>query len=87
MGKSYLYHDVPRCIISSKEVLKLLDYITVEQIAENLGIREEAVRRWLRSGQLKGYKLGDRAGWRVKKGDLEVFLESKSNEQGSSQNI
>ena len=49
--------------------------LTPEEIAEWLEITPATVRGWLRSGRLKGYKLGAKA-WRVKQSDLDEFMEA-----------
>jgi hypothetical protein len=38
----------------------------------------ETVRKWCRTGELKGVKLGGRAGWRVRRGDLREFMAKRS---------
>jgi excisionase family DNA binding protein len=49
--------------------------LTVEQVAGRLCVDDETVRRWLREGQLQGYRLGSRW-WRVSEADLSRFLEA-----------
>ncbi len=49
--------------------------LTVEEVAERLKVHHSTVRRWLRTRELKGYPLGDRAGWRIGETDLLDFLE------------
>lgn len=48
-------------------------YFTPEQIASLLQVNVVTVRRWLRSGRLKGYQLGRKL-WRVSGSQLEEFL-------------
>jgi excisionase family DNA binding protein len=47
--------------------------LTPEQIAKRLQVKERTVYSWLRSGQLRGVKLGRL--WRVRPADFEAFLE------------
>jgi len=47
-------------------------YYSTEDIAEILGFKEKTVREWLRTGKLKGKKVGRL--WRVKEGDLEEII-------------
>ena len=47
-------------------------YYSVEDVAEILGFKEKTVREWLRTGKLKGKKIGRL--WRVKESDLEEFI-------------
>lgn len=55
-------------------------FLTVEQIAAELQLSIETVRRYLRSGELKGFQINRQAGWRVTREDLERFLESRRGE-------
>ena len=40
--------------------------LTVPDVAEQLSVTEETVRRWLRDGKLEGVRLSRRAGWRIR---------------------
>ena len=51
------------------------EVLTVAQVAERLKVNPETVRRWLRSGQMRGTLLGDRAGYRVRETEVDAFLE------------
>ncbi len=51
--------------------------LTVQKIAHRLDVHEQTVRRWLRSGELTGVLLGDKAGYRVREEDLEEFLRAR----------
>ena len=53
--------------------------ISVQQVADRLSVHPETVKRWLRAGDLVGYALGDRAGWRVREDDLDAFLQVRRN--------
>ncbi len=56
--------------------------LTVEEVARRLATSEETIRRWLRSGRLRGVRLGaTRAGWRVSEADLAAFLSERANVQ------
>jgi excisionase family DNA binding protein len=52
-------------------------WFTVEQIAQQLQVSEQTVRRWLRDGSIRGHSFGGKAGWRVKESDLNAFLETR----------
>ncbi len=39
--------------------------LTVPEVADRLGVTHETVRRWLRSGQLQGFRVSKKAGWRI----------------------
>ncbi len=47
-------------------------YYSTEDVAEILGFKEKTVREWLRTGKLKGKKVGRL--WRIKESDLEEFI-------------
>lgn len=52
-------------------------FLTVGEIAKRIRANPETVRRWLRSGRLKGVMLaGDSLGWRVLESDLARFIAS-----------
>jgi excisionase family DNA binding protein len=53
------------------------EYYTPADIAKRLKVSEETVRRWLRSGDLKGLQFGRRGGFRVPASALHEFLERK----------
>ena len=50
-----------------------MKYLTTEQIAETLKVKEATVREWLREGKLKGVKAGMQ--WRVPETNLNEFLQ------------
>ena len=52
------------------------NWLTVEEIARELELHRETVRRWVRSGELPGIMLGRRGGYRVKEADLDQFLQT-----------
>lgn len=53
--------------------------MTVEQIAEELQVNIETVRRWLRSKELRGTRLSSQAGWRVRREELDRFLRERGD--------
>lgn len=48
--------------------------LTVEEAAARLRVHTETVRRWLRSGKLRGHLLSERAGYRIPAGEVERLL-------------
>ncbi len=50
-------------------------YRTVEEVADELRVTPETVRRWLRAGELPGLNLGRKAGWRIDATDFEEFIQ------------
>jgi excisionase family DNA binding protein len=53
--------------------------LSVEEVAERMGVVPETVRRLLRDKQLAGWRLGRKAGWRIKERDLDAFITSRMN--------
>ncbi len=51
--------------------------LTPVQVAERLQLQERTVTRWLRTGYLRGFKLGKE--WRVSPEDLRSFIEHHAN--------
>lgn len=53
-------------------------WLTPQQIAEAIGIHVETVRRWLRTGVIKGIKQnrGPQSRWLIHHDELERFLAS-----------
>lgn len=53
--------------------------LTVEEVAEQLGVTAETVRKWIRSKDLEALDLGGRAGYRVGEPALERFIRERLN--------
>ena len=51
------------------------EYLTVEQIAKELGLSEETILRWIRNKELKAYRL--RKTYRITKEDYQEFLDQR----------
>ena len=54
----------------------LKGYLTVEQVAKQLGLSEYRVRELIREKQIRATKIGQ---WKVKPGDLEDFIKARTN--------
>jgi excisionase family DNA binding protein len=52
----------------------LPEYLTTRAAAQRLQVTEDTIRRWLRSGQLRGSRLSDRAGYRIPRAEIERVL-------------
>jgi len=50
-------------------------FYTIKEVAELLKVSDGGVRKWLKTGKLKGIKLGRI--WRIKKSDLEEFVNER----------
>ena len=55
----------------------LKDYLTVEQVAKQLGLTEYRIRELIREKQIRATKIGK---WRIKPEDLEAFIKSRTND-------
>jgi excisionase family DNA binding protein len=50
-------------------------FLTVAEVARELRVSPETVRRWLRAGRLRGVLVGgDKVGYRIPAVELERFL-------------
>lgn len=56
--------------------------LVVKEVADILRVSVEHVRRLIRSGQLSGFKLGRRGGYRIREEDLKNYIMKRSNERG-----
>ena len=54
----------------------LKGYLTVDEVAKQIGLSEYRVRELIREKQIRAIKIGQ---WRVKPEDLESFIRSRSN--------
>lgn len=54
----------------------LRDYLTVRQVAKQLGLTEYRIRELIREKQIRATKIGR---WRVKPEDLDEFIRSRTN--------
>jgi len=54
----------------------LKGYLTVEDVAKQLGLSEYRVRELIREKQIRATKIGQ---WRVTSEDLDNFIRSRSN--------
>ena len=50
------------------------DWLTVRDVAGLLQVSPPTVRRWVRHHRVEGILVGGRAGYRIRRGDLEAFL-------------
>ena len=55
--------------------------LTTETVAKVLLVKPDTLRGWLRTGKIKGGKVGNRL-WRVRESELEAFLQK---DEGKSQ--
>ena len=61
------------------------DLLTVSEVAVLLRLNEQTVRKWLRERRLPGIYLGTRqAGWRVRRSDVERFLDERRGEDAAA---
>ncbi len=51
--------------------------LTPTDVANHLQVNERTVTGWLRTGHLRGFKIGKE--WRISPDDVQVFLEAGAN--------
>lgn len=56
--------------------------LTVPQVAARLGVKPETVRRMLRRGDLPGWLIGGRAGYRVFQRHVDEMLDRRPGQPG-----
>ena len=56
--------------------MNLKSFLTVRQVAKELGLTEYRIRQLIREKQIRATKIKQ---WRIKPGDLESFIKSRSN--------
>lgn len=54
------------------------DWLTVHEVSHLLQVSPATVRRWLRYHRLNGVFVGGRAGYRIRRANLEAFLRAAS---------
>ncbi len=60
-------------------------FLTVEQVAQTLQVHLDTVRHWLRTGQLKGSKIG--RVWRVPESELHKLAAGSGVGESSKQGV
>ncbi|MBX6754529.1 MAG: helix-turn-helix domain-containing protein [Thermorudis peleae] len=58
--------------------------LTVREVADQLRVSPETVRRWLRDGKLRGLWISDRGGWRIPASELARFIQERSERRPGS---
>lgn len=59
----------------AEESHRPLRFLTIEQVAQELNVGEPLVRAMLKSGELRGIRVGGRGAWRIGRGDVEDYIE------------
>ena len=54
-----------------------MELLTRKEVAKYFRVHERTIDRWIQSGSLKGYKLGNerKSLWRIPKSEIKEFLE------------
>ena len=60
------------------------EVLTSTEVAELLKVHLSSVRRWSRTGKLKGYRLGGEGDWRFLRQDVLAFLYNNIGRGGGS---
>lgn len=58
------------------DILETERFYTVAEVAERLSVNRETVRRWLRSGQLQGFQVAKKSGWRIPARSVNRMVEA-----------
>ena len=56
--------------------MTIKDYLTVRQVAKQLGLTEYRIRELIREKQIRATKIGQ---WRIKPEDLQEFIKARTN--------
>ncbi len=58
-----------------------MKFLTREEVATYLRVHPRTIERWLRNGDLKGYKLGKSKTslWRIPENEVSKFLEKHAS--------
>lgn len=59
-------------------------WLTVEEIAQQIKVHPETVRRWLREGKLSGVLISRSGGYRIRQSSLDAFIEDRISEMGKA---
>ena len=54
-------------------------WLTTKDVADQLNIHIETVRRWIRIGALRAVSIGGKGGYRIREKDLNDFLRSRAS--------
>jgi excisionase family DNA binding protein len=66
-------------ITRSRDVTDKTEWLTVEQIAQELGVHPETIREYIRDGLLKAVQL--KRSYRIRRSDYEDFLKRRETGQ------
>ena len=55
------------------------NFMTAQEVADLLKVNLNSVRRWSRTGKLKGYKLGGSGDWRYVRPEVIDFVRGSHN--------
>jgi excisionase family DNA binding protein len=63
------------------------EWLTAEEIGALLKVEPGAIRGWLREGKLRGINFSGKMGWRVRRRDLEAYLEARLDAQAQQAKV
>ncbi len=55
--------------------------LTPEEAAKILKVSPQTLRRWLRTGSIRGTKVGDGKLWRISQSTIDQYLESSNKDE------
>lgn len=53
------------------------EHLTTSQVAQLLGVSDQAIRQWIAAGKLPGYRIIDGGWYRVDRKELEKFATAR----------
>jgi excisionase family DNA binding protein len=59
-------------------------FLSVDDVARELHVNADTVRRWLRNGDLHGVLVSRQTGYRIERRELERFIDSRRTDPGKS---
>jgi len=61
------------------------EYLTVDQVADKLGVHPKTIRRYISSGRMSAQKIA--GSWRISPDALEAYYNSSGNSEGTNQHV
>jgi excisionase family DNA binding protein len=52
-------------------------FLTVQEVADQLNVHPDTVRKWIRSGELEALPLGGPAGYRITQSAVDKFIRDR----------
>ena len=53
--------------------------LSVEEVAKQLAVHPDTVRKWIRTGEIEAISLGGPAGYRIRQSAVDKFLNDRTS--------